>query len=158
MNLLFVIFFKLSLFLVHDFHTSITEVEYNAKEKAFEVSIRVFSDDLETTILKNDKIALSKLSADKKSQIIEQYILKHFAFFNKNKQKKNINFIGSEIEGDATWVYVEIPFAESLAGCVFQNDIFFETFADQTNLINLKNGSFKKSMLFKGKQRIHEVD
>ena len=37
---------------LHAFHTSLTEIQYNAKEKSLEISIRMFTDDLEAALTK----------------------------------------------------------------------------------------------------------
>ena len=41
--------------LTHAFHTSITEMRYNPKAKTFEISLRVFTDDLEKTLSINNQ-------------------------------------------------------------------------------------------------------
>lgn len=144
---------------MHDFHTSITEVTYNSSEKAFEVSIRLFSDDLEKVLLKeNPGIKFIGMASDKKDVLLNKYIQKHFGLLNTQAKRKTMNYIGHEIETDAHWLYIEIPFNEKLQGYSFQNDVFFETFPDQTNIINLTYTSLKKSFLFKDKKSVVAVD
>ena len=54
--LLFVPFLLSSLFLLtsfkpkHDYHVSVTQMQYNASARSFEVSIRIFTDDLEKAL------------------------------------------------------------------------------------------------------------
>jgi hypothetical protein len=144
---------------IHDFHTSITELVYNTSERTFEASIRVFSDDLDKVLeAENPSVKIIGLPLEKRDVLLNKYIQKHFAIILPNGQKKPMTYIGHEIEKDGTWLYVEIPFKDKLEGCSFQNDVFFETFNDQTNILNLKYTSLKKSFLFKDKKGVLMVD
>ncbi len=144
---------------IHDFHTSISELSYNAPERSFEASIRVFSDDLDKVLeSENPNVKIIGMSAEKRDVLLEKYIQKHFGIILPNGLKKPMNYIGHEVEKDATWLYVEIPFKDKLEGCSLQNDVFFETFPDQTNIINLTYMTLKKSFLFKDKKGVVAVD
>jgi hypothetical protein len=144
---------------VHDFHTSITRMDFNAKDKAFEVSIRVFTDDLEKTIsLENSGQKFIILNNDKNNPTIEKYIRKHFNLLNTQKQKRSYNYIGKEQEADATWIYIEIPLTDSPTGLTLQNDIMHEVFEDQINLVNLKLNTTKKSYIFKKNEPIQALN
>jgi hypothetical protein len=135
---------------VHDFHTSITRMDFNTKEKSFEVSIRVFTDDLEKTLaLENNGQKFTVLNNDKNNPFIEKYIRKHFNLLNNQRQKRAYTYIGKEQEADATWIYIEIPMGDNTAGLTLQNDVMHEVFDDQINLVNLKLNATKKSYVFK---------
>jgi len=146
-------FLYLSIFLqfrLHDFHTSITRMDYNAKEKTFELSIRVFTDDLEKALAKeNGGQKFVVANNDKNDAFVEKYIRKHFALLNIQKQKKPYTYVGKEQEADATWIYVEIPTQESNTGFFLQNTIMHDLFDDQVNLVNLNYQGQKKSYIFK---------
>ena len=139
----------------HDFHTSITRMDYNAKEKSFEVSIRVFTDDLEKVLSKeNGGQKFTVVNNDKNDPFVEKYIRKHFALVNATKQKKPYTYLGKEQEADATWVYIEIPCPESVAGFSLQNTIMLDFFDDQVNLVNFNYQGQKKSYLFKNEDKV----
>lgn len=134
----------------HDFHTSITRMDYNAKEKSFEISIRVFTDDFEKALSKeNGGQKFMVNNNDKNDAFVEKYIRKHFALLNAAKQKKAYSYIGKEQEADATWIYIEIPCAEALTGFSLQNTTMHDLFEDQINLVNLNYQGQKKSYIFK---------
>lgn len=140
----------LSGFSQHDFHTSITRMDYNTKEKSFEISIRVFTDDFEKALSKDNggqKFVVN--NNDKNDALVEKYIRKHFALLNAAKQKKAYSYIGKEQEADATWIYIEIPCAEALTGFSLQNTTMHDLFEDQINLVNLNYQGQKKSYIFK---------
>jgi hypothetical protein len=144
---------------IHDFHTSITEMRYNVKEKTFEISLRLFTDDLEKALSianQNQKIVL--LNNDKNDGLVEQYIRKYFSVINTKNQKLSYQYIGKEKEGDATWIYLEMPVNESVSGYKLQNNVLIDTFDDQTNIVNIFVQNQKKSYLFTAKNRAFVVD
>lgn len=142
----------------HAFHTSITRMDYNAKEKTFELSIRVFTDDLETALTKeNGGKKVVVVNNDKNDALVEHYIKKCFVLTNAQKQKKTASYIGKEQEGDATWIYIEFPAHDGIAGLTIQNSILHDFFDDQTNLVNINYLSNKKSFIFKKDDNIHAL-
>ena len=145
---------------VHAFHTSLTEIQYNAKEKSLEISIRMFTDDLETALTKannGQKIMIGGKN-DNSDAVLNKYIQQHFAIITPQKQKKALTVLGKELEGDATWVYVEIPNCQDFKGNILYNNLMQEMFDDQTNLVNFLYSGNKKTYLFNAKTRAIEID
>jgi hypothetical protein len=143
----------------HDFHTSLTEMRYNAKLKTFEISLRVFTDDLEKVLSatnQNKKFLVE--NNDKNDPFVEAYIKKHFVVVNAKNQKPTINYIGKEKEGEATWVYLEMPVNESINGSKIQNNVLIDMFEDQTNILNIFVQNQKKSYLYNVKNRFFVVE
>ena len=143
----------------HDFHTSLTEMRYNSKAKNFEISLRVFTDDLEKVLSatnQNRKFTLE--NNDKNDPLVEAYVRKHFVVTNPKNQKLNINYIGREKEGEATWIYLELPVNESIKGSKIQNDVLIDMFDDQTNILNIFIQNQKKSYLFNMKNKVFVVE
>ena len=146
-------------FAVHDFHTSITEMRYNVKSKTFEISLRVFTDDLEKVLLVNNQNKKFLVeNNDKNDPFVETYVKKHFVVINTKNQKPIINYIGKEKEGEATWIYLEMPVSESINGSKIQNNVLIDMFDDQTNIVNIFVNNEKKSYLFNVKNRVFVVE
>lgn len=143
---------------LHDFHASVSQMQYNAAEKTFEISIRMFTDDLENALSKETSQRIQLSAKDTHGPLIERYIRKHFSFINTRRQAKSLQFVGKEQEGDATWVYVEIPFAEALNGCTLRQNVLMDMFDDQVNLVNISYLSGKKTLLFKRGQAVQEIN
>ena len=143
---------------VHDYHVSVTQMQYNPAAKTFEVSIRIFTDDLEKglTIENNNKRIVIR-NDDKNDPVVEKYILKSFLITDSSKKPLAIKYIGKEQEEDATWVYLEIPFHGPLSGYKLQNSTLMEVFDDQVNMTNLKLASEKRTFLFKKGQTVHAL-
>lgn len=138
--------------LLHDFHTSLTEINYNPSTKSVEMSIHIFTDDLETALK-------TKINNNTKADaLIAKYVQEHFGFLNAQNQKTPLEYIGKELEGDATWIYVESPLPYPINTYSLQNKILFEFFNDQTNLVNIKYLAQKKTLLFKQNKTIHKLE
>lgn len=136
----------------HDFHASITQMVYNQKEKTFEISIRIFTDDFEKALsaASNTKIRLA--ANDKNDALIEKYVHAHFGYVNAHKQPIAIRYIGHEIEADANWLYLEMPYTESLIGGMLKQNALMELFDDQVNMINIQYQNQKKTFVFRKSQ------
>ena len=151
----------------HDFHTSLTEMRLNPKEKVIEVSLRVFTDDFElalTNANSGQRVRLESKNQDTPllEQLIDRYLKQHFVLTAANGQRRTYNYLGRELEVDATWVYLEIPLQEplqehQLRGLTLQNDVFCDLFDDQTNLVNVFYSNERKSFLFNQKNKIQTL-
>lgn len=141
----------------HDFHASVTQMQFDPKEKVFEISIRLFTDDLEKA-LSRETNAVIHLEKDRKNDaIIEQYIRSHFAYQTPQKQTKVFRYVGYETEADANWVYLEMPYAEPFRGGLLKQNALMETFDDQVNMVNIQYQGQKKTFVFRKNQPIQNV-
>ena len=120
----------------------------------------MFTDDLETALTKanNGQKVMIGGKNDNSDAVLNKYIQQHFAILSSQKQKKLLNFIGKELEGDATWIYVEIPNCQDFKGHILYNNIMQELFDDQTNLVNFLYLGNKKTFLFNAKTKSAEID
>lgn len=147
-------------------------MQYNAKEKVFEISIRAFTDDLEKGLSEesNTKVNLSTPTpagmrssdpsgrpTDKNDPLLEKYVRSHFAYTNPQKQTKPINYVGHEIEADANWLYLEMPYAEPFKGGFLKQSVLIEMFDDQVNMVNIQYQGQKKTFVFRKNQPVQDV-
>ena len=134
-------------------------MRYNAKSKTFEISLRVFTDDLQKVLsVSNQNKKFLVENNDKNDSFIEVYIKKHFVVINPKNQKSIINYVGKEKEAEATWIYLEMPVSESIKGSKIQNDVLTDMFDDQTNILNIFVNNEKKSYLFTVKNKVFVVE
>lgn len=145
---------------LHAFHTSLTEIQYNGKDKSLEITIRLFTDDLENALTKlnNGQKVMIGGKNDNSDAVLSKYIQQHFAVITPQKQKKPINYLGKELEGDATWVYIEIPESQVVKDHILYNDLMQEMFDDQTNLVNFFFAGNKKTFLFNSKVKSTAIE
>ncbi|WP_229368371.1 DUF6702 family protein [Fibrisoma limi] len=142
---------------LHDFHASVTQMQFNPKEKAFEISIRLFTDDLETALAKESGQKIHLSANDKFDPLIEKYVRAHFAYVTSDRQRKPTEYVGYELEADACWVYLQMPYAEAFQGGQMKQDILMELFDDQVNMVNIQYSGQKKTFVFRKNQPIQPI-
>lgn len=127
----------------HKFYVSITQIDINVQSNKMEISARIFSDDLEASILAEtgQKLRLgSGREHPKADSLLFDYLA---ACLNLKQDGKSVelNFIGQEVEADVTWVYLETTTAISMTqSLTIRNVILQERFPDQKNIVNLRVG------------------
>ncbi|WP_131694755.1 DUF6702 family protein [Dyadobacter tibetensis] len=136
--------------LVHEYHVSVTQMQYNSTTRSLEISLRVFTDDLETALSMahaNRRFVIN--NQDHNNVYIEKYIRQHFVLTDAKEKTLPLTYLGKEAEADATWIYLEIPLSSKLQGHILTNSTLLDVFNDQVNMTNLKWGDNKKTFLFK---------
>jgi hypothetical protein len=123
----------------HDYHTSITEVKFNPHSQSLEVAVKVFTDDLENALTKRAKSKVQyQASSVKVNALIAAYLKSSLVFELTKGKALNHRFVGSEEEGDAVWLYLEIPIdSNTLDHIYISNTVLTELFSDQMNIVNV---------------------
>ena len=142
---------------VHAYHNSIAEMRLNSKDKIYEVEIKVYTDDFEKALEKENKSKVKIAENDKNDALILKYLQKHFVVNNTKNQLKPYNYLGKQIENDATWLIVELPANEPINGYKIQYDVLTEFYDDQINMLNIILPTERKSYLFNVKTRVQSV-
>ncbi len=134
----------------HEYHISVTKLNYNPSQKTLEISIRAFTDDLEKGLsLANDNRRILLRNGDENNPLVEKYLRKHFVLADPERKLRAFSYIGKEEEADATWLYLEVNFPGNPDGWVMKNELLMEAFDDQVNMVNAKWGDDRKTYLFK---------
>jgi len=143
---------------LHPFHSSVTEMTYNQTDQSWEISIRLFQDDLEQTISSNLGKKFRMVPGDAASEkALDAYLRKHFRFHAGKQITTPYRWLGTEQQQDAIWVYLEIPTKSDLVGSYLENSIFLDEFDDQTNLVSWSFQGQKKSYLFRKTQEVQQL-
>lgn len=134
----------------HPLHLSATELNYNAKESTWELSCRIFTDDLETALAKKYKVK-TDLSAEAQHQAMD-VLVKRYALANLALRGSagpiTLNYLGFENDSEAVIVYLESTPVKGPLKLEATNSILYDLFDDQSNIIHItKNGSRKSSKL-----------
>ena len=131
---------------------------YNQTDQSWEISIRLFQDDLEQTISSNLGKKFRMVPGDAASEkALDAYLRKHFRFHAGKQITTPYRWLGTEQQQDAIWVYLEIPTKSDLVGSNLENSIFLDEFDDQTNLVSWSFQSQKKSYLFRKTQEVQQL-
>ena len=141
-------------FSVHKYYVSLTQIHHNEKEKSVEITLQVFTDDLELSLNNQFHQNFSIGSAHEFPQT-NQYILtyiKEKLLIKINGKAYDYKLIGKEIEDDLTFIYLEIKAIKTLKSVSISNQLFFETFAEQQHIVKIKTkGIHKNILLYKDK-------
>jgi hypothetical protein len=142
----------ISLFVAeHPFHISVCDIEYDAESKALQISQRIFMDDLEDGLKAFHKLesvdAYKPKDAAALDKLIDGY-LKAKLFIRIDGKNVDFEFLGSELEGDARWSYLEVKGIEGVSEAEISNLVLTESFEDQENIVHMKvNGKLKSHRL-----------
>lgn len=150
----------LTAFRLHDFHTSLTQMQFDSKTQTVEISIRMFTDDLETALTReNGGKPVQFGSQTKPDQLLERYVRRHFVMADAQRKPRPYTYIGYEQEADAHWVYIEMPAsgADTFKNIVIKQDILMDLFNDQVNLVNIQYNQQKKTVVFRNNQPVQAV-
>lgn len=140
----------------HPMHISICDIYYNDSNNTLEISQKVFLDDLELALEKNN-IYPYKIT-DSLTANLHQSISK---YFNQNlkividQKSYKINYVGAEIEEDAVWCYFEIIDVSFFKKIKLFNGVFLDIYDDQRNITNLKMKGYNSSCLFHKENKSH---
>lgn len=134
---------------MHKFYVSLTEVRYNEQTECFEVSMRIFPDDLDLALLERSGIhtqLATELEHKKADSLLMIYLLEDFKL-RVNGEELELNYLGKEPESDAVWCYLESSKVSAPLTCTIFNAILTEFFPDQVNIIQVYHGKWNRGLL-----------
>ena len=142
---------------LHTYHTTLTRINYNQKNKLVEISIQLFTHDLTPTLERRAKREIDYEKSADVDKLIFDYLTEKFALTDKNGAAKKLVWVGKEIKADTIYVYVEAESTEDLENCNLQNTLFFESFPEQTNLVIARWTDKKADLVFKQGDKTKEI-
>ena len=141
--------FSLVLGLFHPLHVSVTEIEWDEKERELEIISRIFTDDLETAIRADRQLPeldLLNPAGDLTTQeLIKEYVLKRISIAVDGKDQK-LNFLGFENDGEAVICYIQVKDVRKVKNVTVGQSVMLETFDDQSNLVHVTVSGKVKSL------------
>ncbi len=134
---------------------SVTEIEFDEKEKRLEIMMRVFADDLELTMrkqLNQPELDIMSPKGTTVDQMMGEYLKNHFKISLEAKPQQT-KYLGHEMEGEAFIFYIEVGNVKKMKMIQVQNDILMEIHNDQSNLVHVTvRGSIRSLRLTNEKQ------
>jgi len=145
-------------FALHEYYVSVARANYNVKSKRLEVGLKVFTDDLEKTLLQLSGEPF-QLSDPKESDAAEDelatYLEEHFVVMQNGKLME-LFFLGIEPGPDETWLYFEVAMPAS-GNFTFKNTVLFEVFPAQINILHLNVNGHEQSQYFNANTPLIEL-
>lgn len=145
----FISFITASVFvLVHPLHVSVTEIAFDTKEKELEITLRVFTDDLELAIRdakKNENLDLLKPANTTIDKLVWEYLEPRFKVSVEGKPQP-VKYLGHEKDEDVLVFYIQVQPVKNFQTLSITNSIITELYDDQANLVNVTLNDKTKSL------------
>jgi hypothetical protein len=132
---------------LHPFFVSVTQIEHNEKEKTLEISVRIYTDDLEKTLRPYSKTKVDLIKpADKEAlnKLITAYMQQHLKLVVNGKPVQ-LEYVGYEIQSESTWTYLQVSNISSVKEIGVNTNILYDLTKDQTNILEVKANNKKSS-------------
>jgi len=133
----------------HKYYISVTQVDYVQQKQSVQITTRIFIDDFEKVLQEryNEHVVLAGKEETKDvNKYIETY-LKSKMRVRINDNDMNLIFIGKEYDIDIIQCYIEIQNVKQINSIEITNEVLFDLFEDQQNMIKTKINSKQKSFL-----------
>ena len=134
---------------IHPFHVSVIEINHNVTDKSLEISCKIFTDDLESTLATRFKTKVDLTNPSSKpamDTLIKRYLQDHFLLRLGTKTLKPA-YIGYEVDKEAVYCYLEIDaVAAPLTQLTVNSSILYDKYEDQINIVHAITPAGRKSL------------
>lgn len=125
----------------HAYHISKTDIRYSADDKALQITMHIFIDDLEAALEQRGHSKLfvgTELEKPEAYKHIYSYLVSQFAVKINNKPVA-IEWVGKEPAKDrqALWVYLEAKNVKNINTIYVDNKLLTEIYSDQKNIVSV---------------------
>jgi hypothetical protein len=136
--------------ILHPIHISVTDIEFDEKEKSLEIMSRVFMDDLETVLRERYKMPALDVLAPK-GRTLDDMMREYFSEKLKislDRKPQRINYLGHEADGDSFVFYIEVVNVKKWKDIEVTNTLLMEKHPDQSNMVHVTvHGNIKSLRL-----------
>lgn len=145
-----------SSFVLHKFYISHYTIEY--KNQALQITVKVFTDDLEKALKQAD----ASLKIDEKSdpKVLGPKIMAYYKdhFHLKTDKPLTLNWVGYELENDLVWIYLEVQdLAKAPASMEIKCDALTEVYDDQINLFRVDCGELNETFSLRKEEAVKKI-
>lgn len=148
-SLILVLLVPLLAFNLHKEYFSLTKIDYNEKEQALQITMRLFTNDMNLALNKHFN-QITELGTKKEiaeaDKLLETYLNQTFSIWV-NKHKTNYQYIGKEFEKDAMYVYLEIKNITEIKEIEVLARMLQEEFEEQENIVKVNKNDVRKSLI-----------
>ncbi len=132
---------------LHPFYVSMVDIKHNAKEKTAEVSIRIFTEDLENTLKKYGNTRIDMVKPTNKAivdKLLNDYIQQKL-HIKLNDKPVNMQYIGFEQQLESIWTYLEIKEVPTIKKVEVNCNLLYDYQEKQTIIFHIKSNGKEKS-------------
>ena len=148
--------FSLALFApAHPFKASVCEILYNPETERLEITLKLFTDDLEECVREGDGTLLF-LETGKEipsaGRAIDDYIQSGMRISVAGRDVE-LEYLGKEHDPGLTWCYLESEKVAYPFELTVYSSIMTEMYSTQSNIVHIQAGKERKSLLL-GRGRV----
>lgn len=134
----------------HPFHVGLAELMIDGSR--LELSVRVFTDDLETMLRQVNRKNVDLTLGDSNINVgLLQTVLREEILLHADSRLIGLNFIGSEREDDSIWLYLEKDLGESdFKEWTFELTLLTRLFPEQRYVVSINQNGRKTNQLLAG--------
>ena len=136
-------------FTLSDFYSSLTKVDYVEGSKTLKFSTKLNSAHISQVLKINPNTTAFEAE-------VKRYVNDHVDVAV-NGQNRPLTFTGSQVNGETVWVYYEAGGISDISSIRIKNNIMFESFPEQMNLVNIAYKGSQKNMTFMKGKEVNEV-
>ena len=141
--------FVLMSFISVDFYSSMTKVHYIDGSKTLKFTTKMNTSHI------SDAIKINRNTAGFEAEV-KKYVNNNFDVYV-NNSSKTLTFTGSQVSGEAVWVYFETSGVSDINSLKIKNTILLSAFPKQINLVNIAYKGSQKTMNFQRGKEVNEV-
>ncbi|MDO1501433.1 peptidase E [Winogradskyella maritima] len=133
----------------HKYYVSVTKIVYAKEEKAVQITSQIFIDDFENLLRERYDETITLAGKDE-SKNVDMYMQRYLTDKLKlviNGKEADINYLGHEYKEDITYCYLEVLKVEGISSMKITNEVLFDMFDEQQNIVRTEINSKKKSFL-----------
>ena len=133
----------------HEYYVSVTNIEYVKEQQSLQIISQIFIDDFEKLLQERYDETVT-LAPDNNKDTNEKYMERYLEDKLKlevNSNPVNFKFIGKEYKDDIAYCYLEVVDISSLKSIAVKNQILFDVFPEQQNILRIKGLGKNKSFL-----------
>ncbi len=132
---------------LHKFYISKTIIEFNARSQQFEITCKLFTDDLETALTQMHGKPVKLNADDGTDLLVENYCKQHFKC-SIDGVPMEWRWVGKEVENDLTFCYFELYRKPEFTSFSLMNDLLIAQFPDQQNIVDLSMMGTTQTLVF----------
>ncbi|WMI64330.1 peptidase E [Aestuariibaculum sp. YM273] len=134
---------------VHKYYISVTQINYVEEKQSVQIISRIFIDDFEKLLRERYDENIT-LAGQNESESVDAYMekyLKDKLVIKINGEPANLNFIGKAYDVDIAKCYLEIENVKHIETIEITNEVLFDVFSEQQNIVKTNINSKQKSVI-----------
>ena len=150
-----------STFLVHPVYVSVTNMDIDTHRGSIVLSIRIFTDDLETVLHNKYNVdGWIGTPAEHRDcrRLLREYVNERFSIVANNGEKLHLITDSMTINDDAMWFYMKGEAKQAIRRMEIDNRLLTDFFSNQKNLVMISTGQNERDRGFSLDRKKYKIE